>query len=179
VVVVLLAMWIGSGISALISATGFTLPSYIGAMLAAAAIRNLDDLTGWVGLSHSALDILGAVSLSLFLAMALMTLDLTQLAGLAIPLIVILAVQVIMVCAVCLWPVFQLMGRDYESAVMSGGFIGFMMGTTANAMAVMRTLVERFGAAPRAFLVAPLIGAFFIDFINALIITGFLNLLGP
>jgi ESS family glutamate:Na+ symporter len=69
------------------------------------------------------------------------------------------------------------MGRDYEASVMSGGFVGFMLGTTANAMAVMRTLVERYGAAPRAFLVAPLVGAFFIDFFNGFIITAFLNFL--
>ena len=77
---------------------------------------------------------------------------------------------------VCFWPIFLLIGRDYESAVMSGGFIGFMLGTTANAMAVMRTIVERNGPAPRAFLVAPMVGAFFIDFTNALIITAFLNI---
>ena len=80
--------------------------------------------------------------------------------------------------AVCLWPVFQVMGRDYESAVMSGGFVGFMLGTTANAMAVMRTLAERYGPAPVAFLVAPLVGAFFIDVTNALIVTVFLNIFG-
>ena len=86
------------------------------------------------------------------------------------------AAQVLLVALVCLWPVFQVMGRDYESAVMSGGFIGFMLGTTANAMAVMRTLVERFGPAPKAFFVAPMVGAFFIDFTNALLITAFLNI---
>lgn len=178
VVVVLAAMWVGEGISTAISATGLTLPAYIGAMLAAAAIRNLDDYTGWIGLSHRAIDLLGAIALSLFLVMALMTLDLTQLAGLALPLIVLLAAQLALVSLVCLWPVFQLMGRDYDAAVTTGGFLGFMLGTTANAMAVMRTLVERFGPAPRAFLVAPLVGAFFVDFTNALIITAFLNLLG-
>jgi ESS family glutamate:Na+ symporter len=73
-------------------------------------------------------------------------------------------------------PVFRVMGKNYESAVMSGGFLGFMLGTTANAMAVMHTLVERYGPAPRAFLVAPMVGAFFIDFTNALIITAFLNI---
>ncbi len=175
VVVVLVAMWMGSWISAAISATGLTLPGYIGAMLAAALIRNIDDVTGWIGLSHSAVDVLGAVSLSLFLVMALMTLDLTQLSGLALPLIVILMVQLTLVAAFSIWPIFGLMGRDYEAAVTTGGVIGFALGTTANAMAVMRTLVERFGAAPRAFLVAPLVGAFFIDFTNALVITGFLN----
>jgi ESS family glutamate:Na+ symporter len=113
--------------------------------------------------------------LSLFLVLALMTLKLWELAGLALPLITILVVQVALVALVCL-PVFRVMGRDYEAAVMSGGFVGFMLGTTANAMAVMRTLVERYGPAPTAFLVAPMVGAFFIDFTNALIITLFLNI---
>ena len=75
------------------------------------------------------------------------------------------------------WLVYRIMGSDYEAAIMSGGFIGFMMGTTANAMAVMSTLTERHGPAPRAFLVAPMVGAFFIDFTNAIIITAALNLL--
>jgi len=177
IVVVLLAMWMGSWISAMIGSTGVTLPGYIGGMLIAAAIRYLDDVTGWIGLSHRSIDLLGAVALSLFLAMALMTLDLTKLAGLALPLIVILCVQSALAIAICLWPVFQLMGRDYDAAVMTGGFLGFILGTTANAMAVMRALVENYGAAPRAFLVAPLVGAFFLDFSNALVITVFLNLL--
>jgi ESS family glutamate:Na+ symporter len=73
--------------------------------------------------------------------------------------------------------VFRLMGRDYEGAVMGGGFVGFMLGTTANAMAVMRTLVERYGPAPRAFLVAPMVGAFFIDFTNGALVTALVNLL--
>ncbi|HNR21417.1 MAG TPA: sodium/glutamate symporter [Steroidobacteraceae bacterium] len=175
VVVVLVAMWVGEWVSALIGATGLTLPSYIGAMIAAAAIRGIDDYTGLIGLSHRTIDTLGAITLSLFLVMALMTLDLTQLAGLALPLVTILAAQIVLVAIACL-PVFWLMGRDYDAAVMGGGFVGFMLGTTANAMAVMRTLVERFGPAPRAFLVAPLVGTFFIDFTNALIITVFLNL---
>jgi len=176
VVVVLVAMWIGEWVSALIGATGLTLPSYIGAMIAAAAIRAIDDYTGLIGLSHRTIDTLGAITLSLFLVMALMTLDLTQLAGLALPLMTILAAQIVLVAIACV-PVFWLMGRDYDAAVMGGGFVGFMLGTTANAMAVMRTLVERFGPAPRAFLVAPLVGTFFIDFTNALIITVFLNIL--
>jgi len=92
------------------------------------------------------------------------------------PLLVSLAAQILLIL-VSVPFVFRLMGRDYESAVMGGGFIGFMLGTTANAMAVMRTLVERYGAAPRAFLVAPLVGAFFIDFTNALLVTWGINLL--
>ncbi len=178
IVVILVAMWAGHWVSAWFTALGITLPAYIGAMLVAALIRNLDDVTGWLRLSQRVIDDLGAVALSLFLVLALMTLRLWELANLALPLVVILIAQVTLVALVCLWPIFRLMGRDYESAVMSGGFIGFMLGTTANAMAVMRALVERYGPAPRAFLVAPMVGAFFIDFTNALIITAFLNILG-
>lgn len=174
IVVILVAMWLGSWVSGLISATGITLPAYVGAMLVGALIRNIDDATGWIGMSVPTTDLIGNVCLALFLSVALMNLKLWELAGLALPLLVNLGLQVGMVAAFCL-VVFRLMGRDYDAAVMGGGFIGFMLGTTANAMAVMRTLVERYGAAPRAFLVAPLVGAFFIDFSNALIITGFIN----
>lgn len=173
----LAAMWIGSWVSAGVAALGITLPAYIGAMLLAAVMRNVDDATGWFGLSPRLIDTLGAVALSLFLVMALMTLQLWELAGLALPLLANLILQVALVIVVSCWPVFPIMGRDYDSAVMSGGFVGFMLGTTANAMAVMRAIVERYGAAPRAFLVAPLVGAFFIDFTNALVITAFLNFL--
>jgi ESS family glutamate:Na+ symporter len=176
-VAILVAMWIGFWVSKGFAALGMTLPSYIGAMLVAAAIRNLDDVTGWFGLSHRFIDSFGIVSLTLFLVMALMTLKLWELAGLLLPLVAILIVQVFIAGLAGFGPVHRAMGRDYESAVMSGGFIGFMLGTTANAMAVMRALVERYGPAPRAFLVAPIVGAFFIDFTNAIIITVFLNLL--
>lgn len=174
IVVILLAMWVGAWVGKGFDAIGLTLPVYIGAMLVGAVIRNFDDRTGWVGLSVQTTDLIGNVCLALFLAVALMNLKLWELSGLALPLVVNLAVQVALVVAFCI-PVFRIMGRDYDAAVMGGGFIGFMLGTTANAMAVMRTLVLRYGMAPRAFLVAPLVGAFFIDFTNALIITGFLN----
>jgi ESS family glutamate:Na+ symporter len=177
VVMILLAMWIGGWVSKGFGALGFTLPAYIGAMLIAAVIRNIDDATGWLGLSTRITEVIGAVSLSLFLVLALMTLRLWELAALAAPLIVGVILQVILVVVAARYLVFRFMGRDYEAAVMSGGFIGFMLGTTANAMAVMSTLTERHGPAPRAFLVAPMVGAFFIDFTNALIITGALNLL--
>ena len=175
IVAILVAMWIGAWVSHGFASLGMTLPAYIGAMLVAAAMRNLDNVTGWFGLSDRFIGEFGAVVLSLFLVIALMTLKLWELSGLALPLLVILVVQVLLVALVCLWPVFQLMGRDYESAVMTGGFVGFMLGTTANAMAVMRSLVERYGPAPHAFLVAPIVGAFFIDFTNAIIITIFMN----
>jgi glutamate:Na+ symporter, ESS family len=174
-VIILVAMWMGSALSSWLVSLGFTLPAYIGAMLVAAVFRNLDDLTRLLGLSQKTIDDIGSVSLSLFIVLALMTLKLWELAGLALPLLVILAAQVILIAAVCVWPLFKLMGNDYDSAVISGGFCGFMLGTTANAMANMEALVERYGPAPRAFLVVPMVGAFFIDFTNAVIITLFLN----
>lgn len=177
IAIFLIAMWLGSWISAAIQRAGVTLPAYIGAMLAASALRNLDDVTGWLKLPHRHIDIAGAVTLSLFLVMAMMTLDLLKLSSLAGPLLVVIFAQLLLVMLAFAWPLYQWMGRDYEAAVISGGFAGFMLGTTANAMAVMRSLVERYGPAPRAFLVAPLVGAFFLDFTNALIITLFLNLL--
>ncbi|HEX9186442.1 MAG TPA: sodium/glutamate symporter [Vicinamibacteria bacterium] len=176
VVSLVAAMAVGSWIGAGFAAAGLTLPAYIGAMLAAAALRNLDDATGWIRLPHRLLDDLGNAALALFIAMALMTLRLWEIANLALPLAAILAVQVGLITLVCFWPTFRLMGRDYDAAVMSSGFCGFMLGTTANAMANMGVLAEKYGPAPRAYLVVPMVGAFFIDFTNALIITAFLNL---
>lgn len=175
VVVVLVAMWVGSWVSVWVQSLRVTLPAYIGAMLVAAVIRNIDDRTRLIGLSQRVIDDVGSVALSLFLVLALMTLRLWELAGLALPMVVILAAQVALVAAAC-WPVFRLMGRDYDAAVMSGGLCGFMLGTTANAMANMEALVDRYGPAPRAFLVVPMVGAFFIDFVNAMIITVCLNI---
>ena len=175
IVVILAAMWGGSWLTIAFTAMGLTLPAYIGAMLVAAVIRNIDDLTGLFGLSQRTLDDVGNVALSIFLVMALMTLRLWDLVGLAAPLAIMLVVQVAAVGLMAIALVWPLMGRDYEAAVMSSGFVGFMLGTTANAMANMKALVERYGPAPKAFLVVPMIGAFFIDFTNALIITAFLN----
>jgi ESS family glutamate:Na+ symporter len=175
---VLLVVTVGVGIwvSRWLTSLGMTLPAYIGAMLVAALLRNIDDVTGMFGLSMRIIDDIGTIALSLFLVMALMTLRLWELAGLVIPLLVILAAQVALIAVICVWAVPRVMGRDYDSAVMSGGFAGFMLGTSANAMANMGALVERYGPAPKAFLVVPLVGAFFIDFANALLITFFVNL---
>jgi ESS family glutamate:Na+ symporter len=118
------------------------------------------------------------VALSLFLVMALMTLRLWELAGVVLPLLVILAVQVTFILLLCLFVVPVVMGRDYDAAVMSSGFCGFMLGTTANAVANMGALVERYGPAPRAYLVVPLVGAFGIDFVNGILITVALNIWG-
>ena len=177
-VVLLVTVGVGIWVSAWLTGLGLTLPAYIGAMLVAAVFRNLDDLTGMFGLSQRVIDDIGNIALSLFLVMALMTLRLWELAGLVTPLLIILAAQIALIAVICLFVVPRLMGRDYDSAVMSGGFCGFMLGTSANAMANMGALVERYGPAPKAYLVVPLVGAFFIDFANALLITFFLNLWG-
>jgi glutamate:Na+ symporter, ESS family len=175
-VVMLAAMGIGSWVSAWMASLGLTLPAYIGAMLVAAIFRNVDDATRLFRLSQRTIDDFGNVALALFLVMALMTLRLWELAGLIGPLIAILAVQVGFIAITCLFAIPRLMGRDYDAAVMSSGFCGFMLGTTANAMANMGALVERYGPAPKAYLVVPLVGAFFIDFVNAILITVALNL---
>jgi ESS family glutamate:Na+ symporter len=145
-------------------------------MLVAAVMRNADESLKLVGISQRLVDDLGNVALSLFLVLALTTLKLWEIVHIAVPLAIIVMIQVVLVAALGVWPVFKLMGRDYEGAVISSGFCGFMLGTTANAMANMEALVERYGPAPRAFLVVPMVGAFFIDFTNALIITTFINI---
>ncbi|MBM3265382.1 MAG: sodium/glutamate symporter [candidate division Zixibacteria bacterium] len=176
VVLILAAMWVGSWISKAFAAMEITLPAYIGAMIVAAVMRNMDDVTGVLGLSQRTIDNLGSVALSLFISMALMTLKLWEIASLALPLMIMLVAQVALIAMISLWTIHRLMGRDYDAAVMSSGFCGFMLGTTANAMANMEALTEKFGAAPRAFLVVPMVGAFFLDFTNALIITTCINI---
>jgi ESS family glutamate:Na+ symporter len=174
-IVLAAAMGLGSILSRWFASLEWTLPAYIGAMIVASVFRNLDDRTGWLKIDPAAMDFVGGFALNIFLVVALMDLKLWQLAGQALPLFVILAAQVVLVLIFALTASFWIMGRDYDSAVMSAGFVGFVLGTTANAVANMRALVTRYGPAPRAFLVVPLVGAFFIDFANAIIITFYVN----
>ena len=176
--VLLVAMGVGSWLGGVMKSADLTLPGYVGAMLMGALIRNVDDQTKWLQIPHELTERIGVVCLSLFLSVALMNLKLWELTSIAAPLLVNLIIQVVAVAVFCWYVVFRVMGRDYDAAVMSGGFTGFMLGTTANAMAVMHSVVQRYGPSPRAFLVAPIVGAFFIDFTNALLITGLLNFLG-
>ena len=176
--VLLVAMGVGSWLGGVMKSADLTLPGYVGAMIMGALIRNVDDQTKWLQIPHELTERIGVVCLSLFLSVALMNLKLWELTSIAAPLLVNLIIQVIAVAVFCWYVVFRVMGRDYDAAVMSGGFTGFMLGTTANAMAVMHSVVQRYGPSPRAFLVAPIVGAFFIDFTNALLITGLLNFLG-
>ncbi|MCC7132859.1 MAG: sodium/glutamate symporter [Gemmatimonadales bacterium] len=173
--VILVAMALGGVLSKWLGQF-VTLPGYIGAMICAAVVRNLDDGTRILKLDQRIIDDLGTIALSLFLAMALMSLKLWELLDLALPMLVILAAQVATIAAFTVFVTFRFMGRDYDAAVMAGGHCGFGLGATPNAVANMRSIVERFGPAPRAFLVLPMVGAFFIDFSNALIITAYINL---
>ncbi|HEU4697655.1 MAG TPA: sodium/glutamate symporter [Gemmatimonadales bacterium] len=172
--VILVCMWLGGLLSEWLGRF-VTLPGYIGAMIVAAVVRNLADATKLVRIEGRTVDDLGTIALSLFLTMALMSLRLWELFDLALPMLVILAVQVTLMMAFAYWVTFRVMGRDYDAAVMAGGHCGFGLGATPNAVANMEALEERFGPAPRAFLVVPMVGAFFIDFTNAIIITGYIN----
>jgi ESS family glutamate:Na+ symporter len=173
---VLLVMGVGAVLSWSVKNPGFVLPDYIGAMVVAAVVRNVDERTGWFRVDGRAVALIAAVALALFLVIALMSLELWKIAGLALPMLVILCVQVLLTVAYALLVTFVLMGRDYEAAVTASGHIGFGLGITANAVANMEALVERFAPAPRSFLVVPVVGAFFIDFSNALVIGLFVNL---
>jgi ESS family glutamate:Na+ symporter len=173
---VLLVMGAGAALSQLTRHPSFILPDYIWAMLIAGVVRNVDDRTGWFRLDTRAVGVIAGVSLALFLAIALMSLELWKIAGLALPMLVILCVQVLVMILYALLVTFPLMGRDYEAAVTAGGHIGFGLGITANAVANMEALAERFAPAPRSFLVVPVVGAFFNDFTNALVIGLFVNL---
>lgn len=172
---IFLAMGIGTIISALLQKTGMTFPPYIGAMFAAAILRNISDSTNGFKIYGEEIDILGNISLSLFLAMALMALQLWQLADLALPLVVMLFAQTILMALFAYFVTFNLMGRDYEAAVIASANCGFGMGATPNAMANMEAIVSKFGPAPKAFFIVPLVGSLFIDFFNAGIITIFMN----
>jgi ESS family glutamate:Na+ symporter len=175
--VLLAVMGLGALLGVGLSRLRVTLPAYVGAMVVAALVRNLDDRYGWFRLDMRAIEAVGGVALALFLVIALMDLKLWQLAGLAVPMLLILAVQVVLMIIYAVLVTFVLMGRDYEAAVTTGGHIGFGLGITPNAVANMEALTARYGAAPRSFLIVPIVGAFFIDFSNAIVITLFANFL--
>jgi ESS family glutamate:Na+ symporter len=176
VLLIAIAMGLGSLVSGWFVAQQITLPAYIGAMIVAAVMRNLDDRFRFAGISQAHMDTIGNIALAIFIVMALLTLRLWELLNLAVPMFVMLLAQIALVWLMC-HGMFRLMGKDYEAAVMAGGFCGFMLGTTANAMACMSVLTEKYGPAPRAFIVVPLVGASLIDFTNATVITQMTNML--
>ena len=173
----IIAVGIGTIISELLTKTGLTFPIYIGAMIAAAVIRNIGEYSGKFDIYMGEINNLGGICLSLFLGMAMITLKLWQLAELALPLIILLSAQLILMMLFTYFVVFNVMGRDYDAAVLSAGTCGFGMGATPNAMANMQAICDRYGPSVKAYLIIPLIGSLFADFLNSLVITFFINIL--
>ena len=173
----ILAIGLGTIFSWLLTKTGLTFPIYIGAMIAAALIRNIAEYTGHFTIHMGEINDLGGISLSLFLGMAMITLKLWELSELALPLIVLLASQVALIALFTYFVEFNIMGRDYDAAVLVAGTCGFGMGATPNAMANMQALCDRYVPSVKAYLLIPLIGSLFADFINSLVITFFINVL--
>lgn len=154
-----------------------TFPFYIGAMLVGAIIRNIADAQN-KELPMNEIGSIGGAALSVFLGLAMIDMKLWQLAELAVPMIVMLVAQTVIMFLYAYFVVFNVLGKTYDAAVMTSGFCGFGMGATPNAMANMQAITGQYGPAPTAFMVVPLVGSLFIDFVNATIITTFVNILG-
>ena len=175
VVAIGLAMGCGAWIPPFAKSLGVAIPVYLGPMLVAAIFRNVMDMSK-KKLPLNEISMLGNIALSVFLAMALMSMKLWELAALALPLIVILLVQTVIMAIYAYFVTFNIMGRDYDAAVIACGHCGFGMGATPNAMANMEAFTKANGPSVKAFFVIPLVGSLFIDFFNAVIITFFMNM---
>ena len=172
VVYIGIAMGIGATITLILGNHGIKFPAYLMGMVVAAIIRNILDFNQ-KQLPFTEIGIVGNISLSLFLSMALMSMKLWQLIDLAIPLIIILLVQTTLMAFFAYFITFNIMGRDYDAAVMSTGHCGFGLGATPNAMANMETFTTANGPSVKAFFIIPIVGSLFIDFINAGVIQAF------
>ena len=156
---------------------GFNFPIYIGSMLVAVAVRNVIDHFKIMEFPTAEISTMGNMFLAIFLSMALSGLKLWQLIDLALPMIVALAAEVLLMVVFSLLVVFPVMGRDYDAAMITAGFIGFGMGATSNAMANMQAVSRRYGPSPSAYFVIPMVGGLFNDFFNAAIIAFAIGLL--
>lgn len=170
-----IAMGLGTLVSALLSKTGMTFPAYIGAMIIAAIMRNICEYSNRYEVHMGEISDVGGICLSLFLGIAMITLKLWQLASLALPLVVLLCAQTLLMFLFAYFVVFNIMGRDYDAAVLSAGVCGFGMGATPNAMANMQAITTKFAPAVKPYLLVPIVGSMFADFINSLCITFFIN----
>ena len=141
-------------------------------------LRNFLTSAFKVNMFDRAIDVFGNASLSIFLGIALLNLKLWQLLDLALPMLIILAVQTAIMALYAYFVTYRFMGKDYDAAVLAAGHCGFGLGATPTAVANMQSVTERFGPSHKAFLIVPMVGAFFIDFVNAFILTGFVNFLG-
>ena len=167
---------LGTLVSALLTKTGMTFPIYIGAMIVAAIIRNIGEATGRIKVYMGEINDLGGICLSLFLGIAMITLKIWQLAALALPLVILLLVQLAFMYLFARFVIFRFMGRDYDAAVITAGTCGFGMGATPNAMANMQAICDKYVPSIKAYLLIPIVGSLFADFINSLVITFFINL---
>ncbi|MCC8366924.1 MULTISPECIES: sodium/glutamate symporter [Xenorhabdus] len=152
------------------------LPTFVCVLFTGVILSNGLSLLGFYRVFDRAVSVLGNVSLSLFLAMALMSLKLWQLASLALPMLVILAVQAVVMALYAIFVTYRVMGKNYDAAVLSAGHCGFGLGATPTAIANMQAITDRFGPSHVAFLLVPMVGAFFIDIVNAAIIKIYLML---
>ena len=173
----ILAVGLGTIISELLTKTGLTFPIYIGAMIVAAIVRNVGEYSGKFDIYMGEINNQCGICLSLFLGIAMITLKLWQLAELALPLMILLGAQLLLIFLYTYFVVFRVMGKDYDAAVLAAGTCGFGMGATPNAMANMQVLCDRYAPSVKAYLLVPLIGSLFADFINSLVITLFINII--
>ena len=153
------------------------LPDFVYALFIGVIITNVTEVTQVYKINNQTVDILGTAALSLFLAMALMSLKLWEIFELAIPLLIILLVQTVALALFAYYLTFKLMGKNYDGAVMVGGHCGFGMGATPTAVMNMSSLVSRYGPSPQAFMVVPIVGAFFIDIVNLIILQSYIAFL--
>ncbi|WP_203247533.1 sodium/glutamate symporter [Sporosarcina beigongshangi] len=173
ILLITFCMAVGTYLGELFStATGFVLPGYVGAMFVAVLVRNIVDRMNPNLIDMKGISLIGDVSLGIFLSMALMSIKLWEVAGLALPLLVIVFIQVVFIVLFSIFVLFRLLGKDYDAAIMVAGFTGHGLGATPNAMANMAAVTERFGPSRKAFLIVPIVGAFLIDvFAMPIIIT--------
>lgn len=155
--------------------SGVLLPGFLTAMVIAIVITNLSDFTP-LTINKRTVSVVGDLSLQIFLAMSLMTIQFVEIQGALFKLLLVLAAQVMLITLFAMWVVYRVMGRDYDAAVMASGVAGLGLGATPVAIGNMNALTQKYGPSPKAFLVIPLVGAFFIDIANALVLKLFLSL---
>ncbi|MCL1036232.1 sodium/glutamate symporter [Shewanella corallii] len=155
-----------------------TIPDFVYALFIGVVVTNVLEVTKTRHIDTETIDILGTVSLSLFLAMALMSLKLWNIFDLAVPFLIILAVQSVVIGLFTYWITFKMMGSNYDAAVMASGHCGFGLGATPTAVMNMGSVVNRYGPSPQAFMVVPIVGAFFIDIVNLIILQAYLSVMG-
>ncbi|MHB9936683.1 sodium/glutamate symporter [Clostridium sporogenes] len=173
---IFISMGLGSILEMFFTNLGIVLPSYVDAMIVAAIILNIGEQTNKWKINSKCVDIIGNISLNVFLSMALIGLKLWELKSTAGPLLILLIGQAVLMFIFAYFITFRLMGKDYDAAVMSSGHCGFGMGATPNGIANMEAITSKYGASPKAFFILPVVGAFLIDFSNSLVITLFVNL---